>query len=70
MRYIELNPLRAQMVAHPADYAWSSSPHNAAGNTNPVITSHPLYRQHGKHMAPGNIREKCALTPLIIAILH
>jgi len=48
MRYIELNPLRAQMVAHPAEYAWSSYPHNAAGNTDPVITSHPLYRQLGQ----------------------
>jgi len=24
MRYIELNPVRANMVSHPAEYAWSS----------------------------------------------
>jgi putative transposase len=51
MRYIELNPLRVQMVAHPADYAWSSYPHNAAGKTDPVIISHPLYRQLGQDQA-------------------
>ncbi len=28
-RYIELNPVRAGMVASPADYAWSSYRHNA-----------------------------------------
>ena len=29
MRYIELNPVRAGMVAHPRDYAWSSYARNA-----------------------------------------
>jgi putative transposase len=33
MRYIELNPVRANMVAHPRDYPWSSSyAHNAGVN--------------------------------------
>ena len=27
-RYIELNPVRAAMVAHPAEYTWSSYQHN------------------------------------------
>jgi hypothetical protein len=31
MRYIELNPVRAGMVAHPRDYAWSSYRANAEG---------------------------------------
>jgi putative transposase len=31
MRYIELNPLRADMVAHPRDYRWSSHAFNAQG---------------------------------------
>jgi len=26
MRYIELNPVRAAMVAHPGEYRWSSYP--------------------------------------------
>ena len=33
MRYIELNPVRADMVAHPRDYPWSSYAHNAGGET-------------------------------------
>lgn len=51
MRYIELNPFRAQMVAHPSDYAWSSYRHNADGMTDLVITSHPLYLQLGQDQA-------------------
>ena len=31
MRYIELNPVRAGMVAHPRDYAWSSYSRNGDG---------------------------------------
>ncbi|MEW6133603.1 MAG: transposase [Pseudomonadota bacterium] len=31
MRYIELNPVRAGMVAHPRDYPWSSYRRNALG---------------------------------------
>ncbi|MGC2047550.1 MAG: transposase, partial [Gallionella sp.] len=31
MRYIELNPVRAGMVAHPSEYPWSSYHHNALG---------------------------------------
>jgi putative transposase len=32
-RYIELNPVRARMVARPDDYAWSSYSAHAAGAT-------------------------------------
>ena len=31
MRYIELNPVRADMVAHLRDYRWSSYAFNALG---------------------------------------
>ena len=31
MRYIELNPVRASMVGHPADYRWCSYSCNAEG---------------------------------------
>ncbi|MGH8184083.1 MAG: transposase [Rhodanobacteraceae bacterium] len=40
-RYIELNPVRAQMVADPADYRWSSFRHHALGVPDPKITPHP-----------------------------
>lgn len=42
-RYIELNPVRAGMVTHPAAYRWSSYGTNAQGDTNPLITPHALY---------------------------
>ena len=45
MRYIELNPVRAGMVSHPAEYAWSSYRHNAQGMADPAITPHRLYQQ-------------------------
>ena len=43
MRYIELNPVRASMVTHPADYKWSSYRFNTQGEDNPILTSHPHY---------------------------
>ena len=46
-RYIELNPLAANMVKHPGDYPWSSYCHNAFGHKNPIITQHDLYRRLG-----------------------
>jgi putative transposase len=42
-RYIELNPVRANMVEHPSHYRWSSFRKNALGEHNPLITQHPLY---------------------------
>ena len=47
MRYIELNPVRAQMVQHPGEYKWSSYAANAFGKANPLIYPHPLYRALG-----------------------
>lgn len=35
MRYIELNPVRAGMVAHPREYPWSSYAFNALGEIGP-----------------------------------
>ena len=45
MRYIELNPVRANMVSHPAEYAWSSYRFNGHGMPDKVIKPHPLYIQ-------------------------
>lgn len=43
-RYIELNPVRAGMVEHPAEYPWSSYRANARGEAGRVLlTPHPLY---------------------------
>jgi putative transposase len=42
-RYIELNPVRAVMVAHRAEYRWSSYRANAQGEANAWLKPHPLY---------------------------
>ena len=42
-RYIEMNPVRADMVEHPGDYPWSSYHANAYGQSNSRLTAHPLY---------------------------
>lgn len=42
-RYIELNPVRAGMVAHPRDYPWSSHRANAEGVALRVLTPHERY---------------------------
>jgi putative transposase len=47
MRYIELNPVRAGMVAAPDQYRWSSYGCNAAGRADSVVTAHPLYEALG-----------------------
>lgn len=43
MRYIELNPVRANMVNHPSEYKWSSYHANAQGSVDQLIEPHPLY---------------------------
>lgn len=48
MRYIELNPVRANMVAHPQEYVWSSFHCNAHGKQDPIVTWHPLYLGLGR----------------------
>ena len=46
-RYIELNPVRAKMVAHPQDYKWSSFNVNAHGQFSPLITPHEEFLDLG-----------------------
>ncbi len=43
MRYIELNPVRANIVDHPVDYQWSSYHANAQDNADALIQNHPIY---------------------------
>jgi putative transposase len=43
-RYIELNPVRAGMVASPGEYPWSSYRVNAFGIMDPVVIPHDLYQ--------------------------
>jgi len=46
-KYIEMNPVKANMVETPADYEWSSYGHNALGKTDSLITEHELYKDLG-----------------------
>ena len=46
-RYIELNPVRAAMVAHPAEYRWSSYRANAQGEADRLLQPHEVYRALG-----------------------
>lgn len=42
-RYIELNPVRARMVAQPGDYPYSSYRCHAQGEAGSLIVDHPRY---------------------------
>jgi REP-associated tyrosine transposase len=48
MRYIELNPVRAGMVAHPGEYRWTSYHSNAQGAANVLVSRHELYERLGR----------------------
>ncbi|TCT20631.1 transposase [Thiobaca trueperi] len=48
--YIEANPVRAGLVAQPADYAWSSYGANAEGNDDPLVTPHREYARLGRSL--------------------
>lgn len=43
MRYIEMNPVRAGMVDHPAKYRWSSYAANALGSDNAILMAQAEY---------------------------
>ena len=51
MRYIELNPVRANMCDEPGEYRWSSYAANALGEPNSILTPHEEYKQLGKNSA-------------------
>ena len=46
-RYIELNPVRAGLAKHPANYKWSSYHRNARGVHTSLCTEHPIYTSLG-----------------------
>jgi putative transposase len=48
MRYIELNPVRARVVARPGQYRWSSFRANALGRNDPLLTPHAHYCALGR----------------------
>ena len=50
-RYIELNPVRAEMVGHASEYPWSSYRYNGLGKQLQLITPHTQYLRLGKEEA-------------------
>ncbi len=45
MRYIELNPVAADMVRVAGEYLWSSYRCNAEGKPDPLLTPHPVFTE-------------------------
>ena len=58
-RYIELNPVRANIVIEPSDYSWSSYSINALGLKSELQTPHPEYLALGRSQNErmGNYRD-------------
>jgi putative transposase len=50
-RDIELTPVRAAMVADPAEYRWSSDRHHALGAPSGILFPHEAYRALGNSAA-------------------
>jgi putative transposase len=48
MRYIELNPVRARVVARPGQHRWSSFRANALGQNDALLTPHAHYCALGR----------------------
>jgi putative transposase len=46
-RYIELNPVRARMVSHPAGYAWSSYAINSGSRSDNLVSPHTEFAALG-----------------------
>ena len=64
-RYIELNPVRAGMAAHPRDYPWSSWRAHAAGAADPLVSDHPLYRALGRSAAERQKEYRALFRPAL-----
>jgi putative transposase len=56
LRYIEANPLRAGMVADPADYRWSSYRAHGLGEPDPLLSPLPEYDGLGRTPAERRAR--------------
>jgi len=65
MRYIELNPVRAEMVRHAQNYPWSSYASNALGADDSLIVNHRLYQG----LAPDSQARQSAYQQLCMAAL-
>ena len=65
-RYIELNPVRAGMVAEPGAYAWSSHAVNIGRGRDPLVTPHCEYLAVSDYRSVVNE----ALEPSMLKTIH
>ncbi len=63
MRYIELNPVRAGLVAEPSAYRWSSFRANAAGQDDALLTPHAVYYALGRSKSARCAAYRAMFTP-------
>ena len=56
VRYIELNPMRARMVAEPEAYPWSSCRYPLGHPGSPMPDEDPSYRALGATSAERRVR--------------
>jgi putative transposase len=69
MRYGDLNPVRASIVASAKDYAWSTYRHYAFGDPNPLVTDEPEYLALGRTPAERQLAYRHLFaTPLALAL--
>jgi len=55
-RYVDLNPLRARIVADPGEYRWSSCGHRVGRASWPWLDDHPFYLSLGATRAERHAR--------------
>lgn len=60
-RYIELNPVQANMVSHPGEYPWSSYSTNAQGEESSLINPHSVYMSLGYDSLAQQHAYRCLL---------
>lgn len=68
-RYIELNPVRARMVAVASDYPWSSYRANAMGKGIKLLSPHPVYLALGETQGQRLLRYRALFQQEIDASL-
>ena len=56
LRDIEANPLRARVVADPADYRWSSYQQHGLGHDDPLLSPFPGWAELGRTEAERRSR--------------
>lgn len=66
-KYIEMNPVKANMVEYAADYPWSSYHCNALGKSDKLVTEHKLYTRLGNNSEERYTRYKKLFNELSIS---